>query len=89
MKKIITFGTVENQGDDFLRYSRNLTVLERLKYMQLLRKRAYGKLYDTAIDQYQKKSGTKKEVLIFPSLEGESLSDFYSRLNAYKTNGHF
>ncbi len=89
MKKQITFGTIENQGDDFLRYSRNLTVPERLKYMQLLRKRAYGQSYDTAIDLYQKKSKKKKEILVFSALEGEPLVDFYSRLNKFKLNGYF
>jgi hypothetical protein len=88
MKKRITFGTIENQGDDFLRYSRSLSVEERLRYLQLLRKRAYAKFFNL-IPKEKEGLGKKKEIVSFPSIKREKLSDFYSRLNKFKSNGHF
>jgi hypothetical protein len=81
MKKKITFGSIENQGDDFLRYSRSLSYSERLDYLGELRKRAFGKKYEEALEA-QKKG--KKKVVILSAMPGEALEAFYKRIDQFK-----
>jgi len=80
MKKKLGFSKVEDQGDDFLRYSRNLSHNERLMYMQELRRRAWGDKYENA-----DLSRSEKKSVQFISIEnGESLESFFKRFNDLK-----
>jgi hypothetical protein len=81
MKKKITFGTLENQGDDFLRYSRSLSYSQRLNYLESLRKMAFGKRYDEALENINSK---EKKVVILSAKKGESLKDFFKRVDDFK-----
>jgi len=84
MKKKITFGNVENQGDDFLRYSRSLSYSERLNYLGRLRRMAFGKKYDEVLNEMKR---SKKKIVVLSANEGESLKDFFLRVDNYKRNG--
>jgi hypothetical protein len=86
MKKEIRFGTIENQEDEFLEYSKGLSVQQRLQYMTQLTRRAYAKVYEERLKHALSKD-KKKEVHFLQILPGKSLSDFYKRVNEYK-DGH-
>lgn len=87
-KKKITFGTIENQEQDFLEYSKKLSIQDRLRYMTQLTRKAFANVYEERLKEAMSK-GKKKKVVILSALPGETLSDFYERVNEYKLNEHF
>lgn len=79
-KKKLGFSKVEDQGDDFLRYSRSLPYEQRLMYMQELRRRAWGDKYENA----DLSRSEKKQVQFITIEENESLESFFKRFNDLK-----
>ncbi|MBX9851109.1 MAG: hypothetical protein K2X86_05050 [Cytophagaceae bacterium] len=82
MDKKIRFGKIENQEDEFLEYSKGLSVQDRLRYMTQLTRRAYGKVYEARLKEATSKE--KKHVKIVSALPNESLSSFFKRAEEFK-----
>ncbi|HXA01073.1 MAG TPA: hypothetical protein VNW99_03740 [Cytophagaceae bacterium] len=71
----------ESHEDESLKYSKGLSVQERLQYMTQLTRKAYGKRYDEAL---LKRNTEEKKVVFMSANEGESLKDFFIRVDNYK-----
>ena len=77
MAKEIVFTTLESQGKRLLEYSRSLSPLERLAFLQELNKRAYG------VHESSSSSGSG-EIRVFAKSEDETLEEFLRRVRKEK-----
>jgi len=73
-KKKLVFATLENQGDDLLKYSRSLTPHERLRVLYELQ--MFAQHFRKASPQEE-----DKRVRVYQIRKGESLNEFYRRVD--------